>query len=231
MSKKIEFEDLKFDKGKEEFNPDKGILRYTHMNWGPFVLKTKLPDYIIKKLKTEGKKAKESYNHALAGHIDNQFLYPEKVQQWFYNEIHPVIQAYRNGHCKFHGIEELNVDFKADDLWVNFMKAGDFNPIHTHDGDYSFVVFVDVPKQLEVEQKKFEGTSAQPGALLFEYTQQAKPRWATTGSHVLPKTGDMIMFPALLQHWVCPFKSKVTRISVSGNLRITNKEKLPRDYF
>src|SRR6056300_955795 len=187
MSKKIEFEDLKFDKGKEEFNPNKGILRYTHINWGPFVLKTKLPDYIIK--------------------------------------------AYRNGHCKFHGIEELNVDFKADDLWINFMKAGDFNPIHTHDGDYSFVVFVDVPKQLEVEQKKFEGTSVQPGALLFEYTQQAKPRWATTGSHVLPKTGDMIMFPALLQHWVCPFKSKVTRISVSGNLRITNKEKLPSDYF
>jgi hypothetical protein len=41
----------------------------------------------------------------------------------------------------------------------------------------------------------------------------------------------MFMFPALLQHWVCPFKSKVTRISVSGNLRIINKDKLPRDYF
>ena len=36
------------------------------MNWGPFVMKTKMPDYIIKKLKTEGKKTKESYNHKLA---------------------------------------------------------------------------------------------------------------------------------------------------------------------
>ena len=35
------------------------------------------------------------------------------------------------------------------------------------------------------------------------------------------------MFPAMLQHWVCPFKSKVTRISVSGNLRILNRDKLP----
>jgi len=67
--------------------------------------------------------------------------------------------------------------------------------------------------------------------LMFEFTQQARPRWATTGTAIKPQTGDMFMFPALLQHWVCPFKSKVTRISVSGNLRIINKDKLPRDYF
>ena len=72
---------------------------------------------------------------------------------------------------------------------------------------------------------------AKPGALLLEYTQQAKPRWATTGITIKPQTGDFFMFPALLQHWVCPFKSKVTRISVSGNMRILNRDKLPYDYF
>ena len=66
---------------------------------------------------------------------------------------------------------------------------------------------------------------------MFEFTQQARPGWATTGTSVAPKTGDFYMFPALLQHWVAPFKSKVTRISVSGNLRILNKDKLPYDYF
>jgi len=206
-------------------------VKSNFMNWGPFVMKTKVPDYIIKKLKTEGTKAKKSYNHALAGHLDNQYLYPEKIQKEFYTDIHPIIQAYRNGHCKYHGIEELNVDLQADDLWVNYMQAGDFNPVHTHGADYSFVLFLDVPKQLKKEQDKFEGTSAKPGSLMFEYTQQARPRWATTGKVVLPETGDMIMFPALLQHWVVPFKSKVTRISVSGNLRILNKDKLPNDYF
>ena len=55
---------------------------YNHINWGPYVMKTKVPDYIIKKLKTEGKKAKTSYNHALAGHLDHQFLYPQNIQQW-----------------------------------------------------------------------------------------------------------------------------------------------------
>ena len=204
---------------------------YGHINWGPYVMRTKVPDYIIKKLKTEGKKAKENYNYALAGHLDNQFLYPKNIQRWFYEEIHPIIQAYRDGHCKFHGIEELNVELEADDLWVNYMQAGDFNPMHTHGGDYSFVLFLDVPKQLKKEQENFKGTSTPPGSLMFEYTQQAKPRWATTGTNILPETGDLYMFPALLQHWVCPFKSKVTRISVSGNLRIVNRDKLPRDYF
>ena len=203
----------------------------TYINWGPYTMRTKVPDYIIKKLKTEGKKAKESYNHALAGHLDNQYLYPVNVQNWFYKEIHPILKTYRDGHCKFHGIENLPVELSFDDLWVNYMKAGDFNPIHTHGGDYSFVLFLDVPKQLKKEQENFKGTSARPGELLFEYTQQAKPRWATTGTAVTPETGDFFMFPALLQHWVAPFKSKVTRISVSGNLRIVNRDKLPNDYF
>ena len=204
---------------------------YGHLNWGPYVMRTKLPNYIIKKLKIEGTKAKVSYNKNLAGHLDNQFLYPENVQQWFYNEIHPIIQAYRNGHCKYHGIEELNVDLRADDLWVNYMQPGDFNPMHTHGGDYSFVLFLDVPKQLKKEQENYKGTSAKPGSLMFEYTQQAKPRWATTGTAIKPQTGDFFMFPALLQHWVVPFKSKITRISVSGNLSILNRDKLPNDYF
>ena len=213
------------------FDPIKKNVKYAHMNWGPFVMKLKMPDSITKKLLVEGKKAKQSYNHALAGHLDNQFKYPQKTMNWFYKEITPVLHAYRDGHCKYHGIEDLQVELDAEDLWVNFMKPGDFNPIHTHGGDYSFVYYLDVPKALEKEQAAFEGTSAEPGSLMFEYTQQAKPRWATTGTIIKPKTGDFVMFPALLQHWVVPFKSKCTRVSVSGNLKIMNKDKLPRDYF
>ena len=206
-------------------------LEYGHINWGPYVLKTKMPDYVIKKLLIEGKKTKESYNEKLAGHLKYQYLYPNNVQKWFYQEIHPIITAYRKGHCRFHGVADLNIELVADDLWVNYMKPGDFNPKHTHGGDYSFVLFLDSPKKLEKERDEFKGTSVEPGSLQFEFTQQARPRWATTGVGVFPKTGDFYMFPALLQHWVCPYKSKVTRISVSGNMRITNKDKLPNDYF
>ena len=206
-------------------------IKTTYVHWGPYVMKTSLPKHIINKLKTEGKKAKESYSHKLAGHLDQQYLYPADVQRWFYDNMTPYIRAYRDGHCKYHNLENLKVELNADDLWVNYMKAGDFNPKHTHGGDYSFVLFLDVPKALEKEAKEFKGSGAKPGSLLFEFTQQAKPRYATTGHSVMPETGDFYMFPAMLQHWDCTFKSKVTRISVSGNMRIVNKDKLPRDYF
>jgi len=206
-------------------------IECTYTNWGPYLMKTKMPDYIIKRLKAEGLKCKTSYNKHLAGHLNNQFLYPKAVQMWFYNEITPVLEAYRHGHCQFHGVENLRVELEPSDLWVNYMKAGDFNPLHTHGSDYSFVLFLDIPKALEKEQKQFEGTAAKPGALMFEYTQQARPRWATTGTTICPTTGDFYMFPALLQHWVAPFKSKVTRTSVSGNISLLNKDKLPNNYF
>ena len=37
---------------------------------------------------------------------------------------------------------------------------------------------------------------------------------------VVPKTGDMYIFPASLRHSVYPFKGDSTRVSMSGNLYI-----------
>ena len=208
-------------------------VKYGHVNFGPYLFRAVLPDYIIKRLLKDGNilREEDSYNHRLAGHLKNQFLFKKETQSWFYKEINPVLNAYREGHCNYHSLENRPMELKYDDLWINYMKSGDFNPLHTHGGDYSFVLFLDVPKKLVKEQEDYQGTSAKPGALMFEYTQQARPRWATTGSIIKPQTGDFYMFPAMLQHWVCPFKSKVTRISVSGNLRIQNRDKLPHDYF
>jgi len=204
---------------------------YSHINWGPYVMATKMPDYIMKRLSEDGKKLKKKYNYSLAGHLKHQFLYSAETQKWFYKEITPIFNAYREGHCNYHGLENLAVELVYDDLWINYMKAGDFNPLHAHGGDYSFVLFLDVPKELKKEQEAFEGTSAKPAYLTFEYGLHQRPKWATVGNHVNPETGDFLMFPALMQHWVMPFKSKVTRISVSGNLRIVNRDKLPNDYF
>ena len=202
-----------------------------HFNWGPCVGITQVNDNIIKKLHEEGKKELQSYNYSLAGHLKSQFKYNQDTTDWFYEEISPILNQYRELHLWYHDMPKRRIETTYDDLWVNFMKAGDFNPIHTHGGDYSFVVFVDVPKKLEKEIKEFEGTGSRPASLLFEYGTQARPRWATTGWSVTPKTGDMYIFPALLQHWVHPFKTKCTRVSVSGNLRVTNRHELPPNYF
>ena len=58
-------------------------------------------------------------------------------------------------------------------------EINDFNPLHTHGGDYSFVLFLDVPEKLVQEQEDFEGKLQQTmKCWMFEYTQQVKiPRW------------------------------------------------------
>jgi len=206
-------------------------LEYGNLPFGPYVMRTKVPEDIRKRLLKDAKKQLASYHKKLAGHLHTQLKYNHKTTQWFYQESHFIWQAYREGWSKWSGLPNMYCELNAHDLWVNFMKPGDFNPVHTHGGDYSFVIFLDVPKQLEKEQNEFEGTSSKPGSLMFEFTQQAKPKWAQTGQIVTPKTGDMYIFPALLQHWVYPFKSNITRVSVSGNLEVMNKHLLPEHYF
>lgn len=206
-------------------------MKYDYINWGPFVMKTKIPDEMVKKLLEEGKKELKNYNKGLAGHLKKQFEYDGLTKTWFYNELHKYLQAYRDGHCNFHGLEKLNVEYTPQSLWINFMEAGDFNPPHIHTGDLSFVIFLDIPDEIKKEQEEFEGTWAPPGALIFNFTQNSRPIWATTERYIKPEIGDLLIFPTLLTHSVCPFKSNVQRVSISGNLIVTNRKQLPDDYF
>ena len=206
-------------------------INYEYRGFGPFLFKTTLPSDFISELLIHAKKTKESHNAQLAGHIQSQFKFPDEVQNWFYNNILPYVSAYRKGHCEYHYLKNLPIELKGLNLWVNFMKSGEYNPLHTHSGDYSFVIYLDVPPEIEKEAEKFEGTDMKPGGIKFVYTQEAKPQWATTDQRFVPKTGEMFIFPALLQHYVAPFKSNVTRISVSGNIMISNRSELPPGYF
>jgi len=206
-------------------------VEYNNIPFGPYVMRTKIDEDIRLRLLKDGKKELKSYHKQLAGHLTTQLKYNTDTTGWFYQSTNHIWSAYREGWSNFFGLTNEGVELNAHDLWVNFMKPGDFNPVHTHGGNYSFVIFLDVPKQLQKEQQEFEGTSAKPGSLMFEFTQQAKPKWAMTGQAFLPSTGDMLVFPALLQHWVVPFKTKCTRISVSGNLEVMNRQNLSHDFF
>ena len=129
-------------------------IDYTNMMWGPYVCKMKVDEHIVKRLLDDGEKLKENkrknnHNRALAGNLENQFKYDKETAEWYWSEMIPYLECYRHGHCEYHKIVYHHVKFHTDSLWVNFMKAGEFNPPHIHTSDLSFVLFLQVPEELE----------------------------------------------------------------------------------
>ena len=101
-------------------------------------------------------------------------------------------------------------------LWINYQKPNDFNPPHDHDGKLSFVTYLQIPEEIKKENTNYVGKSCGPGGIQFVYGNG--PRDCITYMSFMPEENDMFIFPAWLKHWVAPFKSDCTRISVSGNI-------------
>ena len=98
----------------------------------------------------------------------------------------------------------MNCDFRFDNIF-NFKVIFEY-----------FVIYLNIPEKLIEEHKAYKGKSCGPGGIQFLYGEGN--RQAITYMSEMPQTGDMFIFPAWLKHWVSPFKSDVTRISVSGNI-------------
>ena len=69
----------------------------------------------------------------------------------------------------------------------------------------------------ECEEHQKAKTSAGPGCISF-FLADSDRKNSITQNSFLPMTGDCFIFPAWLKHWVYPFRSDCTRISVSGNV-------------
>lgn len=110
-----------------------------------------------------------------------------------------------------------------ESIWVNFMRPGDFQPLHFHTGDLSFVWYIDVPQsiyKLNHEYKRKDSPEGSPyGEIHFHWPELDHSHHLVVKS-LTPKTGDLLIFDARHQHVVYPFRENVERISVSGNIRL-----------
>ena len=157
-------------------------------NWGPCVVKCKIKPEFAKLLLDEAKSNKDDYRTKLAGQIDVETGYTYK----------------KRPECIMSA------------MWINYQRENEFNPPHDHDGKLSFVIYLKIPEELKKENASYNGKSCGPGGIQFLYGEG--PREAVTYMSYFPEELDMFIFPAWLKHWVSPFRSKCTRISVSGNI-------------
>ena len=200
---------------KEQDMPEKVSVQI--YNWGPCVIKLKIKDELKKMLLEEAPKGVD-YRNKLAGILEHETGYTDEAK----NRIIPHLakcfglydQAWEHYTRKKN---KKKPEYILSALWINHQKKHEFNPPHDHDGALSFVIYLDIPEKLKKENEDYIGKSAGPGGIQFLYGEGPRDQAVTYMSH-FPETGDMFIFPAWLKHWVSPFKSDCTRISVSGNV-------------
>jgi hypothetical protein len=191
-------------------------LKYYIHHWGPCVVKTTIDQDMIDLFLKEGEASKEDASPDLAGVLDKQIHFRDKSKfNTFFAGIFNLYNHAMN-QWKKEKPNDKPPTYYLERLWINYQGPNEFNPPHSHGGTLSFAIFLDVPMKLRVENQEYKGKSAGPGGLTFLYGDNDDH--CISYHSIFPAAGDMFIFPAWLKHWVYPFKSDVTRISVSGNV-------------
>ena len=187
-------------------------------NWGPCVTRFKIQDDFKKILLDEAKKSEIDFKDRLAGQIEKERGYSEKQRDIIIPYLSPYLGIYDQAFQRYQNkkYEHGAPEYALTALWCNFQRQHEFNPPHDHDGKLSFVIYLSIPEELKEENKNYKGKSCGPGGIQFMYGEG--PRDAVPYMSYFPQERDMFIFPAWLKHWVSPFQSDCTRISVSGNI-------------
>jgi|TARA_Y100000289_G_C3913087_1_gene145801 hypothetical protein len=184
-----------------------------------------VPNDIFNIIDREIKNKKIDERKNLAGHIQEEYKIEnvdEKVQKYILKL--PSKCSYLQEYSNRIKILDKNLPYFLSNMWVNYQKKHEFNPIHTHTGVFSFVIFNKIPYNLEDEFKVFpivnnnvHKTSCLEFVINSSYSQMNTYTLSVDKSFV----GKIVMFPAMLPHLVYPFyTSDDYRITVSGNISL-----------
>ena len=158
-----------------------------------------------------------SFSTELAGHIKKEYYLKENIRV-IKNYIHSLSKKLASTMDKidmgYHGN-----DFLLKELWVNFQKKHEFNPLHVHGGIFSFVIFIKIPYDLHDEEKLFNAQSLHVSKLEFYYTN-ILGRIVNFDLNINKSDEKTILFfPSKLNHIVYPFFTNDDyRITISGNV-------------
>ena len=190
-----------------------------------YILANVPKDILIKLDEEINKTSLKKHNHHLTGNIKKELLIPN-AKKYLINFLGLVIEKHKEKFETYENLIEMcdrdDLSFELTSLWVNFQKKHEFNPIHSHGGVYSFVIWHKIPYLIEDEIKQFpdmEESEVRAGQFAFVFPKET----GVIGTDDLPvdKTweGRIALFPSKLSHLVYPFySSDEERITISGNL-------------
>ena len=169
-----------------------------------------------------------SYKEKLAGAIEQEYRIYESTHllEKFIQEVVPIYWKSVGNHERSNDHHIIRINEGQKDIWVNFSKKGEYNPLHTHSGLLSFVLWYKMPFIIEDEKNHptVNGGTVTTGAS-FQFNFLEMDSKGAVGQHIIEADrsyeNKMIIFPSNLQHSVYPFfTSDDYRISLSGNIEV-----------
>jgi len=147
----------------------------------------KIPDEVS--LFYDGKDTNKIHRHSFVS---------EDILKWFYTIF--------DHYLKWNKTQEYKMTVNS--IWVNEMKAGDYNPVHIHQGDIftglSSVMILKLPKDYGPELTNPE----QPLNGQLQILGNASGQFAMTDYSPRVKIGEFYIFPYDMRHVVYPFNNK-----------------------
>jgi hypothetical protein len=166
------------------------------------------------------------YNKNLAGHLASEYeLYD--CRSYIEGLIFQQVLEYQKQTKYLDSVSILDkqLPLSLTNLWVNFQKKHEFNPVHNHAGLMSFVIWLKVPFKYEDEMKYFDQVKdGQNRTSTFSFLYNNALGDIATAYLPVDKTWEntLGLFPAKMNHCVYPFYSSDDyRITVSGNFKLT----------
>tara|TARA_B100000508_G_C11442692_1_gene269655 strand:- start:628 stop:1230 length:603 start_codon:yes stop_codon:yes gene_type:complete len=162
-------------------------------------------------------------NHSHVGTITNEYeITDENVKQELSKILGPMCEQY----CKdmHYGVKDKPIGLKT--AWCNVQQSGEYFSAHTHNGVFSFALWLEVPFTQDDERawREARGKSGrETSAFYFHYTDALGK--ITPHAIEVDATWEnkIILFPGEMMHSVTPYYStQDNRIVVSGNIDYLN---------
>ena len=189
---------------KDQFKDTDATSQHLHKRISGYDLDHELPEDLKTDIEQVVRKLIDAHEH--------QYHYTSRIFNFMTDTVNDEIQ------------------FKLERMWVNVQRKGEFLPVHNHSGVYSFVIWTDVPFNIEDETRASPNPTTdknRAGYFQFLYTDTLG-KINTLNLPVDKKwEGRLCVFPAELNHQVYPFySSDDVRISIAGNFRVISNVKL-----
>jgi len=214
-----------------------------HEPFSPTILETTVPDKFVNivndvaddVLSNEEKSKQWDWSHKLVGKVNKEILIPvtdpddrsflfKTMKQGCLDYLLHMIKMNRNNPWTRMetGAKPTLDNIHLTHSWVVSQYAGDFNPFHHHNGDFSAGIYLKVPEGMNDEwEEDFQDHYPAKGLIEFGFGESQPFR--ADNIKFKPEVGKFLVFPSWLKHLVYPFSVEGERRMMSFNATIINK--------